>query len=131
MKLQEIRQKQAVTEGTKPYLVASNTLLKTIASTAPATAEALDALPGFRTSGLASNAGNNRCGHRRSAGTQVAGHRRVRALRVRRRSSRCQPAIGMLSGHVIAVSASSRYNEHQDRQRVLRTQWLDQWLGKI
>ncbi len=57
MKLQEIRQKQAVTEGTKPYLVASNTLLKAIASTAPATAEALDALPGFRTSGLASNAG--------------------------------------------------------------------------
>jgi ATP-dependent DNA helicase RecQ len=52
MKMQELRQKVAVAEGGKPYLVANNTLLKTIARTAPESREALEITLGFRSSGL-------------------------------------------------------------------------------
>ncbi len=52
MKMQELRQKVAVGEGSKPYLVANNTLLKTIARTAPESREALEMTLGFRSSGL-------------------------------------------------------------------------------
>jgi superfamily II DNA helicase RecQ len=53
LKLQELRQKQAIAEGSKPYLVASNALLKSIAQTAPDSLTALEQVPGFRQSGLA------------------------------------------------------------------------------
>lgn len=56
LKLQEVRQKIAVGERTKPYQVANNTLLKTIAQTGPKDAAALEQIPGFRTSGLAAQA---------------------------------------------------------------------------
>ena len=52
LKLQELRQKKAITERSKPYLVASNTLLKSIAQTAPTTPEALEKMLGFRNSGF-------------------------------------------------------------------------------
>jgi superfamily II DNA helicase RecQ len=52
MKMQELRQKVAVAEGGKPYLVANNNLLKTIARTAPESREALEMTLGFRSSGL-------------------------------------------------------------------------------
>ena len=52
LKLQEFRQKTAVGERTKPYLVAPNSLLKTLAKTAPTTAADLDRVAGFRQSGL-------------------------------------------------------------------------------
>lgn len=52
MKLQEIRQKKAIGERTKPYLVASNTILKAISQRAPTTAEGLDAIVGFQSCGL-------------------------------------------------------------------------------
>lgn len=52
MKLQELRQKKAITGRMKPYEVAGNTLLKAIAQRAPTTQEALEGLLGFRSSGL-------------------------------------------------------------------------------
>ena len=52
MKLQELRQKQAVSARGTATDVASSTLLKEIARNAPATLEALAAIPGFKTSGL-------------------------------------------------------------------------------
>ncbi len=56
MKLQEIRQKKAIRERSKPYLVASNTILKAIAQQGPTTPEALDAIVGFRSCGLKEDA---------------------------------------------------------------------------
>jgi ATP-dependent DNA helicase RecQ len=56
MRLQELRQKLAVKKGVKPYMIASNALLKTIAQRAPATLAELDAILGFRTSALAPEA---------------------------------------------------------------------------
>ncbi len=53
LKLQELRQRQAIAEGTKSYQVASSTLLKTLAHQAPTTQADLQAIPGFRGSGLA------------------------------------------------------------------------------
>ena len=53
LKLQEMRQKIAVADRSKPYQVAANTLLKTIAQTAPTERAALEAIAGFRSSGLA------------------------------------------------------------------------------
>lgn len=50
MKLQELRQKKAITGRMKPYEVAGNTLLKSIAQRAPTTAEQLEGLLGFRSS---------------------------------------------------------------------------------
>ncbi|MBX3050984.1 MAG: RecQ family ATP-dependent DNA helicase [Caldilineaceae bacterium] len=52
MKMQEIRQKIAVAERGKSYLVAGNGLLKEIARTAPRSEETLQAIIGFRSSGL-------------------------------------------------------------------------------
>jgi ATP-dependent DNA helicase RecQ len=52
LKLQELRQKIAVGDRTKPYQVANNTLLKTIAQSAPKDRASLEAIPGFRTSGM-------------------------------------------------------------------------------
>jgi ATP-dependent DNA helicase RecQ len=52
LKLQEYRQKTAVREGTKPYLIASNNLLKAIAKASPISSAELDRLAGFRKSGL-------------------------------------------------------------------------------
>ena len=56
MKLQELRQKKAVSEGIKPYLVANNTILKSIAQTGPQNNEALERIVGFRSSGLKDDA---------------------------------------------------------------------------
>jgi superfamily II DNA helicase RecQ len=56
MKLQELRQKKAINGRVPPYTVAGNTLLKTIAQHAPATPEALEAILGFRSSGLKDDA---------------------------------------------------------------------------
>jgi superfamily II DNA helicase RecQ len=56
LKLQEVRQKIAVSERTKPYQVAANTLLKTIAQNAPTDQAALEQIPGFRNSGLMDHA---------------------------------------------------------------------------
>ncbi|MCC6170160.1 MAG: RecQ family ATP-dependent DNA helicase [Caldilineaceae bacterium] len=53
LKLQELRQKKAVAGHTTPSLVATATLLKAIAHSAPMTFTALEAVPGFRSSGLA------------------------------------------------------------------------------
>nr|HRJ40784.1 RecQ family ATP-dependent DNA helicase [Caldilineaceae bacterium] len=53
MKMQEMRQKVAVAERGKSYLVAGNGLLKEIAKSAPRTEEELTAIIGFRSSGLA------------------------------------------------------------------------------
>jgi superfamily II DNA helicase RecQ len=53
MRLQEIRQKRAVAERTKPYAVAPDSLLRTIAQQGPASADDLEAITGFRNSGLA------------------------------------------------------------------------------
>ena len=52
LKLQEIRQKKAITDRSKPYLIAGNTLLKTISQTAPTTRDELEKLLGFRSSGF-------------------------------------------------------------------------------
>jgi ATP-dependent DNA helicase RecQ len=52
MKLQEIRQKVAVGGRGRVSEVAGNNLLQEIAAAAPATLEALEAVPGFRSSGL-------------------------------------------------------------------------------
>ena len=56
MKLQEIRQKRAVAERSKPYGIAPDSLLRAIAQRAPASTDDLYAIPGFRSSGLASDA---------------------------------------------------------------------------
>ena len=53
MKMQEMRQKIAVAERGKSYLIAGNGLLKEIAKTAPRTEAELQAIVGFRSSGLA------------------------------------------------------------------------------
>lgn len=53
MKMQEMRQMIAVAERGKSYLVANNGLLKEIAKTAPRSVEELQAIVGFRSSGLA------------------------------------------------------------------------------
>jgi ATP-dependent DNA helicase RecQ len=52
MKLQELRQKKAIKDRVPPYTVAGNTLLKTIAQQAPTSHEALEAILGFRSSGI-------------------------------------------------------------------------------
>jgi ATP-dependent DNA helicase RecQ len=52
MKMQELRQKVAVRERGKPYLVAGNNLLKSIAQTAPRSKDELFQIVGFRSSGL-------------------------------------------------------------------------------
>jgi ATP-dependent DNA helicase RecQ len=52
MKMQELRQKKAIKERIAAHTVAGNTLLKTIAHKAPTTREDLEALLGFRSSGL-------------------------------------------------------------------------------
>ncbi|MBX2999428.1 MAG: RecQ family ATP-dependent DNA helicase [Caldilineaceae bacterium] len=52
MKMQELRQKVAVRERGKPYLVAGNNLLKSIAQTAPGNEDELFQIVGFRSSGL-------------------------------------------------------------------------------
>ena len=57
LKLQEFRQKHAVARRDRPSVIASNTLLKTIAHTAPVDEQALLDLVGFRQSGLADAAG--------------------------------------------------------------------------
>ena len=56
MKLQEIRQKRAVAERSKPYSVAPDSLLRAIAQRAPASTDELYEIAGFRSSGLASDA---------------------------------------------------------------------------
>lgn len=56
MKMQEIRQKKAIGERSKPYLIASNTIIKAIAQNAPTSEEELDAIVGFRSSGLKEDA---------------------------------------------------------------------------
>jgi superfamily II DNA helicase RecQ len=53
MKMQELRQKVAVAERGKSYLIAGNGLLKEIAKTAPRTEDELMGIIGFRSSGLA------------------------------------------------------------------------------
>jgi len=53
LKLQELRQKQAVARRERVSAIASNTLLKTIAHTAPVTEQLLHDIVGFRSSGLA------------------------------------------------------------------------------
>ncbi len=52
LKLQEMRQKHAIRLRSKPYLVASNTLLKAISQAAPVTQHELEQIAGFRGSGL-------------------------------------------------------------------------------
>ena len=52
LKLQEIRQRQAVTEGCRPAQVAAAGLLRAISKVAPTTHEQLLAVAGFRSSGL-------------------------------------------------------------------------------
>ncbi len=52
MKLQELRQQQAVSSRRRSHEVASNTLLKEIARQAPVALAELEAIPGFRTSGF-------------------------------------------------------------------------------
>jgi len=52
MKMQELRQKKAVSQDSKPYLVANNGILKNIAQTAPETLAELEQIVGFRSSGL-------------------------------------------------------------------------------
>jgi ATP-dependent DNA helicase RecQ len=56
LKLQEMRQKIAVGDRSKPYHIAANTLLKVISQSAPTERTALEQLPGFRTSGLTAHA---------------------------------------------------------------------------
>jgi len=57
LKMQELRQKIAVRERGKPYLVAGNNLLKSIAHEAPRTEDKLLQIVGFRSSGLRSESG--------------------------------------------------------------------------
>jgi ATP-dependent DNA helicase RecQ len=56
MRLQEMRQKLAIGNRIKPYIVASDVLLKEIARRAPASLGELDAIQGFSNSGLTKNA---------------------------------------------------------------------------
>lgn len=56
MKMQEIHQKRAVTQGNKPCHVASNNILKEIARTGPKNIDALNKIVGFANSGLAEEA---------------------------------------------------------------------------
>ncbi len=56
MRLQEMRQKLAISNRTKPFEVASNPLLKEITQRAPQSIEELEAIPGFRESSLATEA---------------------------------------------------------------------------
>jgi ATP-dependent DNA helicase RecQ len=56
LRLQELRQRQAVATRAKPHLVASNPLLKAIAQAAPTTLAELEQIRGFRESGLAGDA---------------------------------------------------------------------------
>jgi ATP-dependent DNA helicase RecQ len=56
MKLEEIRQRVAVSGRSRMGEVAPTALLKEIAASAPATLEELEAIPGFRSSGLRSEA---------------------------------------------------------------------------
>ncbi len=56
MRLQEIRQKRAVSERSKAFGVASNKLLQAIAQMAPSSMDALEAISGFRDSGLKDDA---------------------------------------------------------------------------
>jgi ATP-dependent DNA helicase RecQ len=56
MKMQELRQKLAVQQDSKPYLVAGNAILKSIAQSAPASTEDLHRIVGFRSSGLSDEA---------------------------------------------------------------------------
>lgn len=56
MKMQELRQKLAVQQDSKPYLVAGNAILKGIAQTGPTTIEDLNQIVGFRSSGLSAAA---------------------------------------------------------------------------
>ena len=53
MRLQEMRQKLAISNRAKPFTVASDPLLKEIARRAPISLDALQAVPGFAASGLA------------------------------------------------------------------------------
>jgi superfamily II DNA helicase RecQ len=56
LKLQELRQKKAVSQRTKPHLIASTPLLKAISDIAPETVEYLNGIQGFGTSGLKDDA---------------------------------------------------------------------------
>ncbi len=56
LRLQEFRQKRAVAERTKTYAIAPDTLLRAIAQRAPGGLDELQAIPGFRTSGLTADA---------------------------------------------------------------------------
>jgi superfamily II DNA helicase RecQ len=53
MRLQEIRQKRAVSERTKPYAIAPDSLLRSIAQQGPTSTDDLETITGFRNSGLA------------------------------------------------------------------------------
>lgn len=53
MRLQELRQKLAISNRVKPFTIASNVLLKEISQRAPATLDELEVIPGFRESGFA------------------------------------------------------------------------------
>ncbi len=55
-KMQEFRQKAAVSERVPTYQVASNTVLKAIAHTAPDSLDELNAILGFRSCGLSDQA---------------------------------------------------------------------------
>ncbi|MBK8049277.1 MAG: RecQ family ATP-dependent DNA helicase [Anaerolineales bacterium] len=52
MRLQELRQKRAVTDRIKPYQVASDGMLREIARRLPGSLDELVSIPGFRSSGL-------------------------------------------------------------------------------
>lgn len=56
MKMQELRQKAAVMNRTKPYQVAGNNILKEIAQTGPTSRQELEGIRGFSHSGLADSA---------------------------------------------------------------------------
>ena len=56
MKMQEIRQKKAVSGNTKPYLIAGNSILKAIAKGGPKTLDDLNRIVGFRSCALSDDA---------------------------------------------------------------------------
>ena len=56
LRMQEMRQKIAVSTGEPAYQVATNGLLRAIAKSAPSSREALEAVLGFRSSGLSKHA---------------------------------------------------------------------------
>jgi superfamily II DNA helicase RecQ len=56
MRLQELRQRRAVTERAKPYSIAPDSLLRAIAQAAPGSVEELVEITGFRSSGLLAEA---------------------------------------------------------------------------